>query len=103
MKCTSCQFENPDEADFCIECGKPIEFHCPKCGVKTPVTGKFCMKCGHKLSLPSEHSPKELSFDEKIEKIQKYLPKGLTEKILSQRDRIEGENKQVTATFPHYA
>jgi len=28
-----------------------------------------------------------------------YLPKGLTEKILSQRDRIEGECKQVTVMF----
>ena len=42
---------------------------------------------------------KELSFNEKIAKIQKYLPKGITEKILSQRDRIEGERKQVTVLF----
>jgi class 3 adenylate cyclase len=44
-------------------------------------------------------APKELSFDEKLTKIQKYLPKGLTEKILSQRDRIEGERKPVTVMF----
>ena len=37
--------------------------------------------------------------EEKIKKIQKYLPKGLTEKILSQKDRIEGERKQVTVLF----
>jgi predicted ATPase/class 3 adenylate cyclase len=42
---------------------------------------------------------KELSFNEKIDKIQRYLPKGLTEKILSQRDKIEGERKQVTVMF----
>jgi len=48
---------------------------------------------------PPEEPPKDLSFDQKIEKIQKYLPKGLTEKILSQRDRIEGERKQVTVMF----
>ena len=35
----------------------------------------------------------------KLTKIQKYLPKGLTDKILSQRDRIEGERKQVTVMF----
>jgi class 3 adenylate cyclase/predicted ATPase len=46
-----------------------------------------------------EKAPKELSFDEKIDKIQRYLPKGLTEKILSQRDKIEGERKQVTVMF----
>jgi len=42
---------------------------------------------------------KEVAFDEKLAKIQKYLPKGLTSKILSQRDRIEGERKQVTVMF----
>jgi class 3 adenylate cyclase len=34
-----------------------------------------------------------------LQKIQRYLPKGLTEKILSQRDKIEGERKQVTVMF----
>jgi len=51
------------------------------------------------LSLPSEPGLKDLSFEEKLEKIQRYLPKGLTEKILSQRDKIEGERKQVTVMF----
>ncbi|MFQ5917452.1 MAG: adenylate/guanylate cyclase domain-containing protein, partial [Candidatus Binatia bacterium] len=58
------------------------------------------MKCGHNLTLPSrEPVIKELSFDEKLDKIQRYLPKGLSEKILSQRDRIEGERKHVTVMF----
>ena len=99
MKCSKCQFENPKDAKFCIECGTAVEFHCPKCGKVTPATGKFCMECGYNLTLPSEPSPKDLSFDEKIDKIQRYLPKGLTEKILTQRDRIEGERKQVTVMF----
>jgi class 3 adenylate cyclase len=43
--------------------------------------------------------PKELSFDEKLQKIQKYLPGGLNEKILSQRGKIEGERRQVTVMF----
>jgi predicted ATPase/class 3 adenylate cyclase len=46
-----------------------------------------------------EAIPKDLSFDEKLSKIQRYLPKGLTEKILSQKDRIEGERKHVTVMF----
>ncbi|MGD9241133.1 MAG: adenylate/guanylate cyclase domain-containing protein, partial [Desulfobacterales bacterium] len=49
--------------------------------------------------MPPDQGPKDLSLDEKLTKIQKYLPKGLTEKILSQRDRIEGERKQVTVMF----
>jgi adenylate cyclase len=39
------------------------------------------------------------SIDEKIEKIQRYLPKGLTGKILAQRGEIEGERKQVAVMF----
>ena len=99
MKCSKCQFENPENAKYCIECGTAVEFHCPKCGAITPATGKFCMECGYNLTLPSEPSSKDLSFDEKIDKIQRYLPKGLTEKILAQRNRIEGEKKQVTVMF----
>jgi len=69
---------------------------CPKCQFDNREGAKFCNECGHNLTPPSEQAPKELSFDEKIDKIQRYLPKGLTEKILSQRDRIEGERKQVS-------
>jgi class 3 adenylate cyclase/tetratricopeptide (TPR) repeat protein len=99
MKCPNCQFENPADARFCAECGGPIGFHCPQCGEATLPNGKFCTKCGHTLTLAPKQAPKDLSFDEKIAKIQRYLPEGLTEKILSQRDRIEGERKQVTVMF----
>ena len=99
MKCPKCQFENPDEMQFCVECGSKLELKCPECGFGNLPTFKFCGKCGQNLSLPSEPSPQSLSFDEKLDKIQRYLPKGLTEKILSQRDRIEGERKQVTVMF----
>ena len=99
MICSKCNSENPDSAKFCIECGVPIEFHCPNCGEKTSASGKFCMVCGHNLNSTQKSSARDLTFDEKIDKIQKYLPKGLTEKILAQRDRIEGERRQVTVMF----
>jgi class 3 adenylate cyclase/tetratricopeptide (TPR) repeat protein len=99
MKCPKCQADNPDTQKFCGECGSKLEKACPACGAKNPPQYKFCGECGHNLILPSEPTPKELSFDEKLNKIQRYLPKGLTEKILSQRDRIEGERKHVTVMF----
>ncbi|MBW2194586.1 MAG: AAA family ATPase [Deltaproteobacteria bacterium] len=100
MKCPKCQHDNPKNAKFCVECGSKFEVPCPACGFGNSSSFKFCAECGHNLTLPSpEPIHEDLSFDEKIDKIQRYLPKGLTEKILSQRDRIEGERKQVTVMF----
>ena len=99
MKCPRCQHENPQAAKFCVECGGKLEKNCPQCGSINSPSNKFCGDCGHDLTQPFTAPPKELSFDEKIAKIQKYLPSGITEKILSQRDRIEGEKRQVTVLF----
>jgi class 3 adenylate cyclase/tetratricopeptide (TPR) repeat protein len=74
MKCPHCHFENPEGAKFCNECGKP-------------------------MAPGSEHSSQFLSFEKQLEKIQQYLPDGLTEKIINQKDKIEGERKQVTVMF----
>jgi len=99
MKCPKCGSENREGVKYCEECGVKLELACPACNAKIPLDKKFCGECGSKLGLPTEPAPKALSFDEKIEKIQRYLPQGLTEKILSQRNKIEGERKQVTVMF----
>ena len=99
MKCPGCQSENSEEAKFCGKCGEKLFLICTQCGSENTPGNNFCNECGHNLTIPSEPTPKDLSFDEKIDKIQRYLPKGLTEKILGQRDKIEGERKQVTVMF----
>jgi class 3 adenylate cyclase len=99
MKSPKCQSENPEAMKFCGGCGAKLERICPNCNLPNPFHFKFCGGCGQKLSLPSGPISKELSFDEKLVKIQRYLPKGLTQKILAQRDKIEGERKQVTVMF----
>ncbi len=99
MKCLKCQTENPEGLKFCVECGKKLEIICLKCGFNNSPTFKFCGECGNDLTLPSGPITKELSFDEKLAKIQRYLPEDLTQKILAQRDKIEGERKQVTVMF----
>ncbi|MGD9043925.1 MAG: tetratricopeptide repeat protein [Desulfobacterales bacterium] len=99
MKCPNCHFKNPDTQKFCGECGSKLEKVCSNCGSSNPSEYKFCGECGQNLIISPEPAHTELSFDEKMEKIQRYLPKGLAEKILAQRDRVEGERKQVTVMF----
>ncbi|MGD9301000.1 MAG: adenylate/guanylate cyclase domain-containing protein [Desulfobacterales bacterium] len=99
MKCPSCGIKNRKGANFCIDCGNKLELTCAQCNHLNLPEGKFCENCGFKLIEPSEKSSRELSYDEKLKNIQKYLPEGLREKILSQKDRIEGERKQVTVLF----
>jgi class 3 adenylate cyclase/tetratricopeptide (TPR) repeat protein len=103
MICPKCQTENPADLNFCEECGAKLELVCPGCGTTRPVGKKFCGKCGQSLAeaspITSVEPPPDLSFEEKLDKIQRYLPDGLTEKILAQRGKIEGERKQVTVMF----
>ncbi len=99
MKCPKCQFHNREGAKFCKECGNELGIPCQNCGRKNPVGSKFCDECGQNLSITSETTRREFSLEEKVKKIQKYFPKGIAEKILSQRDKIEGEHKQVTVMF----
>ena len=99
MKCPKCQTENPDTKKFCRKCGTKLVQVCPQCSSECLPGDEFCGECGHDLAVPSERPPADLSFEEKLEKIQRYLPGGLTEKILAQRGKIEGERKQVTVMF----
>jgi len=99
MKCPKCQAENPQTRKFCRECGAKLLQMCPQCGSENLPGDRFCGECGRDLTAPSEQPPRNLSFDEKLDKIQRYLPGGLTDKILAQRDKIEGERRQVTVMF----
>lgn len=51
-KC-ECGHENPSNAKFCNECGKPKPAGdgklCRKCGIKNPENAKFCNNCGEEL------------------------------------------------------
>ena len=101
MQCPKCRFENREGVKFCEECGTKMELVCPGCGAKAPPGSKFCGECGHPLSAPaaSAATPQVPLPLDPIAKLKRYLPTGLAEKILAQRDRIEGEKRQVTVLF----
>ena len=72
---------------------------CQRCGFESPAEMHFCGKCGYELTASSDLSSKAHPLEEKLARIQRYLPEGLTKKILAQKDRIEGERRQVTIMF----
>jgi ribosomal protein L40E len=50
MKCPKCQFENPNEMQFCGKCGGKFEKICPKCNFPNPFDFVFCGKRGYDLN-----------------------------------------------------
>jgi membrane protease subunit (stomatin/prohibitin family) len=50
--CPKCNFQNPQTAKFCNNCGAPLQavgVTCPKCGTSNPAGTKFCSNCGTPL------------------------------------------------------
>jgi class 3 adenylate cyclase len=52
MRCSNCNFENPRNSRFCIECGAGFERPCLKCKSDNPPQAKFCGQCGPSLTEP---------------------------------------------------
>jgi class 3 adenylate cyclase len=101
MQCDKCGADNREGVKFCEDCGAKMEIVCPSCGERVPGGKKCCGECGHNLTsaAASTRPPADLTPDDKVAKIQRYLPQGLADKILSQRDKIEGQRKQATVMF----
>jgi rRNA maturation endonuclease Nob1 len=57
MICPKCQFENREDANFCLECGERFEIQCTQCGKVLPAGAKFCDGCGHDLRIPQKTAP----------------------------------------------
>ena len=93
MKCSNCQFENPEGMKFCVECGNKLEIICPNCGFSNAFNFKFCGECGYDLRKPKEASA-----------IDNLAPKSPTPEIPvhdipATSSPIQGERKHITALF----
>jgi class 3 adenylate cyclase/tetratricopeptide (TPR) repeat protein len=88
MQCPRCQYDNPAQAKFCLECGARLALTCAKCRAELPGSAKFCLECGEPIGPQIQaRSPES------------YTPKHLAEKILTSRGALEGERKPVTVLF----
>ncbi|PYN04311.1 MAG: hypothetical protein DME07_03835 [Candidatus Rokuibacteriota bacterium] len=95
MQCRRCSHDVPADAQFCPECGARLAITCPECGTDNGSAYKFCKNCGRALGLvpAAEKDPARFASP------QSYTPRHLAEKILTSKNAMEGERKQVTVLF----
>jgi hypothetical protein len=106
--CSVCNHPNEDHANFCDHCGQPLDVRCPACQSPTRAGARFCSQCGQSLSQPAFVSSSTVSstppgctpsLDDRLDRLQSYLPQHLADKILANRGRLQGERKLVTVLF----
>src|SRR5687767_9870548 len=96
MKCPHCTFDNPADAVFCQNCGRPLEQKCPNCSTLNATDARFCKNCGFGLSGASAHGTEAAHAS-----LYKYIPKELAEELEATRTSrgVEGERRIVTVLF----
>ncbi|MGH7964362.1 MAG: AAA family ATPase, partial [Candidatus Binatia bacterium] len=111
MRCPSCEFDNPDGAKFCEECGSKLVRVCPSCGREVRPGAKFCAECGAPLMQQSKvqglKSKVEGSPDSRLRTPDPrfWTPPHLADRILAEQAALEargapdGERKTITALF----
>jgi class 3 adenylate cyclase/tetratricopeptide (TPR) repeat protein/DNA polymerase III delta prime subunit len=98
MTCTHCGHDNPDDANFCGQCGAPLtdDAACATCGRHNPAGARFCRGCG--ASLQGDH-PVLPAEDGDIEgapvrvgggryAVQRYLGEGGRKRVYVARDTM---------------
>jgi class 3 adenylate cyclase/tetratricopeptide (TPR) repeat protein len=92
MRCPQCRHENPGDAKFCLECGRPLALMCAACATELPAGAKFCKECGAPVGTSTATPSRAPAPDS-------YTPKHLVERIIDSKAALEGERKQVTVLF----
>ena len=89
MRCSGCANDNAPGVKFCGGCGARLDVRCPACQSMNPTGNRFCNGCGAALAAgaPGFEAPDA------------YTPGHLARRILSSRESLAGERKQVTVLF----
>src|SRR5262245_21271691 len=90
MQCPRCHAENRDGLRFCEDCGNRLTLTCSQCGGELAPGKRFCGSCGTPAGGQSAARPPSP---------ESYTPKYLAERILTSKNALEGERKQVTVLF----
>src|SRR5882724_4836103 len=93
MQCPRCLAQNREGRRFCAECGGPLAIPCSSCGFSNEPGEKYCGGCGLALT-PGDRPPDSTSRAPHT-----YTPSYLADKILTLKNALEGERKQVTVLF----
>jgi serine/threonine protein kinase len=94
MKCPQCQTELPDNAKFCMACGRTLqaELLCTHCKHANPPAAKFCLQCGHSLVEPvpetATPSPEPTSFANGRYQVRKFLGEGGKKRVYLTHDTV---------------
>ena len=95
MKCLRCSTDVPPVAKFCPECGASLANTCRACGAPNAAGHKSCKRCGAALAAAAA-LPRD---DTQAAAPEHYTPKHLAAKILSARQSVVGERKQISVLF----
>src|SRR6476660_1260751 len=104
MQCPFCSHQNPEDARFCQNCGKPLPLLCGSCGTANEAQAKFCANCGANL-LAGPGQPGGMPIDPLQARLQRYIPKDLLAKLAAApagraaTQAIGGERRVVTILF----
>jgi class 3 adenylate cyclase/tetratricopeptide (TPR) repeat protein len=92
MRCSKCQFDNPEGINYCGECGAKLEKLCPSCHSPNPPNFKFCGECGSNLKPTQE-------FSDVISETESPPFSPTTDKPSNDIGHSTGERKHVTVLF----
>ena len=92
MRCSVCGHDNQAGARFCSQCGNSLSLACGVCSTAVGPDDKFCNNCGNPLGVSAQSETSD---------IERYLPKGLLDKLQAAREgrSMAGERRTVTMLF----